>query len=110
MVNMSIGGNAVFNGGIGPKGKDRFQHDVLDQPGIKWLVVAEGVNDIGNVTVANVPADARVRCLVIRVVKKTDQHSSALKDFGFVAQPCGGFVVHAEFVFADDYFPKLSSI
>ena len=47
VLNEGIGGNAVLNGGLGPTALNRFQRDVLDQNGIKWLIILEGVNDIG---------------------------------------------------------------
>jgi lysophospholipase L1-like esterase len=50
VLNAGIGGNAVLSGGIGPTAKTRFGHDVLDAPGVKWLIVFEGVNDIGGAT------------------------------------------------------------
>ena len=46
VVNMGIGGNGVF-GGLGPSALKRFDRDVLDQNGARYLVVFEGVNDIG---------------------------------------------------------------
>jgi len=46
VVNMGIGGNAIF-GGLGPAAVNRFDRDVLEQSGVKWLIVFEGVNDIG---------------------------------------------------------------
>ncbi|HEX6276752.1 MAG TPA: SGNH/GDSL hydrolase family protein [Polyangiaceae bacterium] len=47
VLNQGIGGNAVVSGGLGPTGVSRFQRDVLDQPGVRWVVVLHGVNDIG---------------------------------------------------------------
>jgi lysophospholipase L1-like esterase len=47
VVNQGIGGNAVLAGGLGPTALKRFDRDVLQQPGAKWLFVLEGVNDIG---------------------------------------------------------------
>jgi len=47
VVNMGIGGNAVF-GGLGPAAVNRFDRDVLNQSGVRWLIVFEGVNDIGS--------------------------------------------------------------
>lgn len=47
VVNMGIGGNAVFSGGLGPKATARFDRDVLDVAGVKWLLILHGVNDIG---------------------------------------------------------------
>jgi len=46
-VNMGIGGNAVF-GGLGPAAVDRFDRDVLNQKGARYLIVFIGVNDIGS--------------------------------------------------------------
>ena len=46
VINMGIGGNAIF-GGLGPAGVKRFERDVLDQSGVRWVILFEGVNDIG---------------------------------------------------------------
>ncbi|WP_081868372.1 family 43 glycosylhydrolase [Flavimarina sp. Hel_I_48] len=47
VLNMGIGGNAVLQGGLGPTALDRFDRDILQQNGIKWLIIMEGVNDLG---------------------------------------------------------------
>jgi lysophospholipase L1-like esterase len=47
VLNAGIGGNAVVRGGLGPPALQRFQRDVLDQPSVRWLIISEGVNDIG---------------------------------------------------------------
>jgi lysophospholipase L1-like esterase len=47
VLNLGLGGNAVVDGGLGPPAIERFSSDVLEQPGLRWLVVLEGVNDIG---------------------------------------------------------------
>ena len=46
VLNQGIGGNAVVSGGLGPSALERFDRDVLNQSGVRWLVVLEGVNDI----------------------------------------------------------------
>jgi lysophospholipase L1-like esterase len=46
VVNMGIGGGGIF-GGLGPAAVNRFNRDVLNQSGVRWLIVFEGVNDIG---------------------------------------------------------------
>jgi lysophospholipase L1-like esterase len=46
VVNMGIGGNGIF-GGLGPAAVRRFDRDVLNQAGVRWMIVFEGVNDIG---------------------------------------------------------------
>lgn len=47
ILNQGIGGNAVLQGGIGPTAQQRFQRDVLEQRGVRYLIVLEGVNDLG---------------------------------------------------------------
>jgi lysophospholipase L1-like esterase len=47
VLNQGIGGNAVVSGGLGPTALKRFDHDVLGQNGVRWLIILEGVNDIG---------------------------------------------------------------
>jgi lysophospholipase L1-like esterase len=50
VLNQGIGGNAVVSGGLGPTAMERFPRDVLEQSGVRWLIVFEGVNDIGAAT------------------------------------------------------------
>jgi len=47
IVNEGISGNRLLNDGAGVSALARFDRDVLGQPGVKWLVVLEGINDIG---------------------------------------------------------------
>jgi lysophospholipase L1-like esterase len=50
VVNQGIGGNRVLTDAAGLAGVNalaRFDRDVLSQPGVKWLMVLEGINDIG---------------------------------------------------------------
>jgi lysophospholipase L1-like esterase len=50
VLNLGIGGNNVLTGGLGPTAVARFDSQVLGQSGVKWLIVLEGVNDIGGAT------------------------------------------------------------
>jgi lysophospholipase L1-like esterase len=47
IVNEGISGNRVLADGAGVSALARFDRDVLAQPGAKWVVVMEGINDIG---------------------------------------------------------------
>ena len=47
VLNEGIGGNRLLRDGLGPNALARFDRDVLTQTGVRWLVVLEGVNDIG---------------------------------------------------------------
>jgi lysophospholipase L1-like esterase len=45
--NMAAGGNAILQGGLGPPLLQRYKRDALEQPGAKFVMIFEGVNDIG---------------------------------------------------------------
>lgn len=47
VLNAGIGGNRVVSGGLGPTALSRLERDVLAQRGVRWLIVLEGINDIG---------------------------------------------------------------
>jgi lysophospholipase L1-like esterase len=45
--NMGISGNKVLRDGAGVSAVARFDRDVLSQSGVKWVMLLEGINDIG---------------------------------------------------------------
>jgi lysophospholipase L1-like esterase len=47
VANEGISGNRVRLEGIGPNAQARFDRDVLSQPGVRFMTVLEGINDIG---------------------------------------------------------------
>jgi len=47
VLNQGIGGNCVLSTCLGPSAVSRFQRDVIGQRGVRWLVILEGINDIG---------------------------------------------------------------
>ena len=50
VLNLGIGGNRILDDGIGPNAVARFERDVLARPGVRYLVILEGVNDLGMLT------------------------------------------------------------
>lgn len=57
IVNQGISGNRVVRDGAGANAFARFDRDVISQPGVKYVVIMEGINDIGQGTRAGAPAD-----------------------------------------------------
>lgn len=47
VANQGAGGNRVLNDGLGPSALARLDRDVLAQSAARWLIVFEGVNDLG---------------------------------------------------------------
>ena len=50
VLNQGIGGNHLLTDGLGPNVLARFDRDVVAQPGVRWLIVFEAVNDLGGFT------------------------------------------------------------
>ena len=48
VLNLGIGGNTILRGGLGPTALTRFDRDILGQEGVRWLIIFEGVNDLGS--------------------------------------------------------------
>ena len=49
VLNLGIGGNCVVRGGLGPTALKRFDRDILSQSSVRWLIILEGINDIGSI-------------------------------------------------------------
>jgi lysophospholipase L1-like esterase len=59
--NQAIGGNHLLTDGLGPNALARFDRDVLAQAGVHWLIVLEGVNDLGGLArTAEVPQSEHI--------------------------------------------------
>ena len=87
VLNLGIGGNCVVKGGLGPTALDRFDRDVLSQTGTKWLVILEGINDIGGI---KRPEDAPVKAQEIIDAYKImieKAHAKGIKVYGCTILP-----------------------
>jgi lysophospholipase L1-like esterase len=47
VLNEGIGGNCVLGSCLGPSALSRFERDVLNQNGVRLVIILEGINDIG---------------------------------------------------------------
>ena len=73
VVNAGIGGNHLLLDGLGPNALARFDRDVLAPAGVRWVIVFEGVNDLGGLARdGEVPA-ARHAALVDQVIEAYEQ-------------------------------------
>jgi len=87
VLNMGIGGNCVLHGGLGPTGLSRFQRDILNQQGVRWLIILEGVNDIGG-TPDKEAADKVAQGLIAAYEKMIDEaHAQGIKVYGGTITP-----------------------
>jgi lysophospholipase L1-like esterase len=97
VLNMGIGGNCVVSGGLGPTALSRFDRDILSQSNVKWLIVFEGINDIGG-SQNKEAASRTVKELISaysRMIEKA--HSKGIKVYGATLLPFGGSFYDTDF-------------
>jgi lysophospholipase L1-like esterase len=93
--NQGIGGNHLLTDGLGPNALARFDRDVLAPAGVRWVIVFEGVNDLGglarNGEVSAAEHAARVqevlaayRQMIVRA------HAHGLRVYGATITPYAG--------------------
>jgi lysophospholipase L1-like esterase len=91
VLNQGIGGNRVLNDSLGPNALARLDRDVLAQSGVKWLIVYEGVNDIGTAD-ATEAAQKQVAADLIMAYQQiiTRAHALGIRVYGATITPFGG--------------------
>jgi lysophospholipase L1-like esterase len=99
VLNQGISGNRLLRDGAGVNALARFDRDVLTQPGVKWLMVLEGINDIGLGSRADVPAgDAVTSDDLIGALKQIIEraHEHGIKVIGATLTPYQGAAYASE--------------
>jgi lysophospholipase L1-like esterase len=95
VLNAGIGGNRLLLDGLGPNALARFDRDVLASAGVRYLIVLEGVNDLGTLTRDGEVAQAEHDALVRRILSAYEQiaeraHAHGIKVIGATILPYGG--------------------
>ncbi|WP_307798532.1 SGNH/GDSL hydrolase family protein [Actinoplanes flavus] len=91
VLNQAARGNRVLCDGLGPNALARLDRDVLTVSGARWLLVFEGVNDLG-MTAATEVAQRRVVAGLIGAYQQIALRAQAcgLRIFGATLTPFGG--------------------
>jgi lysophospholipase L1-like esterase len=90
VVNAGIGGNTVIRGGLGPTALTRFDRDVLGQRGARWVIVSEGVNDIGGARGADSSASIARQLIDAYQQMVTRAHARGMRVYGATILPFMG--------------------
>jgi len=95
VLNQGIGGNRLLLDGLGPNALARFDHDVLAPAGVRYLIVLEGINDIGtlarNAEVPPTEHDGLVRRVLAAYQQIiTRAHAHDIHVFGATILPFAG--------------------
>ena len=93
--NQGIGGNHLLTDGLGPNALARFDRDVLAPAGVRWVILLEGVNDLGGLTREGEVSSEKHAELVQRILAAYQQiivraHAHGLHVFGVTITPYVG--------------------
>ena len=93
--NQGIGGNHLLTDGLGPNALARFDRDVLAPAAVRWVIVFEGVNDLGGLSRNGEVPSPQHAVLVERVIAGYGQiivraHAHGLRVYGATITPYGG--------------------
>lgn len=93
--NQGIGGNHLLIDGLGPSALARFDRDVLAPAGVRWLIVFEGVNDLGGLARDGEVSPADHAAIVKRLIAAYQQiieraHAHGLRVYGATITPYVG--------------------
>lgn len=96
VVNSGIAGNRILNDGaapyIGPSTLSRFDRDALNKPGVRWVLLLQGGNDISAADVLKTPKDKVSAEQIIDGMKTLIERARAkgIKIWGATMLPKGG--------------------
>ncbi|MFD9700346.1 SGNH/GDSL hydrolase family protein [Lentzea sp. NPDC059081] len=89
VLNQAAGGNRVLDDGLGPNVLARLDRDLLAQGGVRWLILFEGVNDIG--TAATTAQQTVAEDLIAAYQQIVDRaHAHDIAVYGATLTPFGG--------------------
>jgi lysophospholipase L1-like esterase len=93
--NQGIGGNHLLTDGLGPNALARFDRDVLAPAGVRWVIVFEGVNDLGGLTRDGEVTPEQHSVRVKHIISAYEQivqraHAHGLRVFGATITPYVG--------------------
>ncbi len=92
VLNEGISGNRLLHDRAGPNALSRFDRDVLGQAGVKYLIVLEGINDIGVAAQPRERSDlispADILFALTQIVTRAHEHG--IKVFGATLTPYQG--------------------
>jgi len=95
VLNHGIGGNRLLLDGTGPNALARFNHDVISQTGARYLIVLEGINDLGTFARTEEKTEAEHNALVAQLQAAYEQmitraHAHGFRMFGATILPFAG--------------------
>lgn len=96
VVDQGLSGNRILTDGVGPNALGRIDRDVLSHSGVKFAMIFEGANDIGNTPTDPGSQAALVGQMLLgykQIIRQT--HALGVPMFGATITPFGNFGPYA---------------
>jgi lysophospholipase L1-like esterase len=95
VANQGIGGNRLLLDGIATNALARLDHDILGQAGVRYVILLEGINDLGMLTHEKEVSEAEHEAEVRRVIGAYEQiisraHAQGIRVIGGTMTPFVG--------------------
>ena len=90
VLNLGIGGNSVVAGGLGQPGAVRYDRDILNQSGVRWAIVFEGVNDIGAIKTSEAAVKTTKNLIDAYKLMIAKAHNKNIRIYGATIPPFKG--------------------
>jgi len=87
VLNFGLGGNCILRGGLGPTGQSRYARDLFGHPGVKYIILFEGTNDLGGSRNGLATAEG-IKGVWSQIVEEA--HAKGIKVFGATVTPVKG--------------------
>jgi lysophospholipase L1-like esterase len=92
VINEGIGGNHLLTDGLGPNTLARFDRDVLTPVGVRYVILLEGINDLGKLGLEPTSTPADHEALVAGIIGAYQQivlraHAHGIKVIGATIMP-----------------------
>jgi len=99
VLNVGTGGNRLLLDGLGPNALARFDRDILAQAGARYLIVYEGINDLGTLTIDHEVSPDQHQALVRQMIGAYEQimvraHAHGIRVLGATITPDMGFAYY----------------
>lgn len=99
VINEGISGNRLRHDAVGTNALARFDRDVLSKSGVKWMILLEGINDIGRATGTNAPPDSTISAEEViaadrQIIERAHMHG--IKVMGATLTPYEGAAYYSE--------------
>ena len=94
VLNFGLGGNCVVrDGGLGPTASTRYQRDLFGQEGVRYIILFEGVNDLGMCDDGLSTADS-----IIGVYEQiiNEAHQQDIRVYGATVTPFKGHYYYSD--------------